>query len=146
MIHLGNDIYFSITLTDMDIETVYGFIKKTYWGATRTKEEQEKAMKNTYNFGLFHKDKQIAFARVLTDKVFFAYLLDVFVIEAYQGKGYSKLLIDKILKTPEFSAIDRWMLATKDAHELYKKFGFSEIKNPEKLMEKLSPKAKIIFE
>ena len=82
----------------------------------------------------------------MTDKVFFAYLLDVFVIEDYQGKGYSKLLMEKILNFPEFQNIDKWMLATKDAHELYKKFDFVAIKSPDKLMEKLSPRAKIIYE
>ena len=66
--------------------------------------------------------------------------------EDYQGKGYSKLLIDKIINFPELKAIDKWMLATRDAHTLYEKFGFTAIKSPEKLMEKLSKRAKIIYE
>jgi GNAT superfamily N-acetyltransferase len=82
----------------------------------------------------------------MTDKVFFAYLLDVFVIESHQRKGLSKVLIDKILNYPDLKNIDKWMLATKDAHELYKTFDFVMVKSPEKLMEKLSPRAKKIYE
>lgn len=143
---LENNINFSSDFNDMDLELIYTFIKNSYWGVTRTFEEQKIASENTINFGLFHNQNQIAYARVMTDKVFFAYLLDVFVIEPYQGKGYSKLLIEKILNFPELKNIDKWMLATKDAHELYERFDFVSIKSPEKLMEKLSPRAKIIYE
>ena len=115
-------------------------------GNLRTKEEQLIANNNSINFGLFHNKKQIAYARVMTDKVFFAYLLDVFVIKEYQGKGYSKLLIANILNFHELKKIDRWMLATKDAHSLYEKFGFELVKRPEKLMDKLSERAKKIYE
>ncbi len=146
MVTLEKDIFFSSKTSDMDLDLIYDVIKNSYWGESRTFEEQKKASENTINFGLFHHKNQIAYARVMTDKVFFAYLLDVFVVEDFRGKGYSKLLIDKILNFPELKAIDKWMLATKDAHTLYEKFGFTEIKSPEKLMEKLSQRAKIIYE
>lgn len=146
MIELAEGIYFSSNFDDMDLELIYSFIKDTYWGESRTFEEQKKASKNTINFGLFKNNQQIAYARVMTDKVFFAYLIDVFVVEKEQGQGYSKLLINKIFDCPELKTIDKWMLATKDAHSLYSKFGFTTIKEPEKLMEKLSSRAKKIFE
>ncbi|NMH88554.1 GNAT family N-acetyltransferase [Flavivirga algicola] len=146
MVALENNIYFSSETNDMDLNLIYSFVKNSYWGTSRTLKEQKTAMENTINFGLFLNGNQIAYARVMTDKVFFAYLLDVFVIESHQGKGYSKLLIDKILNYPELKSIDKWMLATKDAHKLYEKFGFNTVKSPEKLMEKLSPRAKIIYE
>ena len=146
MIEVKKDIFFSSDFNDMDLKLIYSFVKNSYWGNTRTFEEQKTASNNTINFGLFHNGSQIAYARVMTDKIFFAYLLDVFVIETHQNKGYSKLLIDKILNYPELKIIDKWMLATKDAHALYKKFDFVAIKSPEKLMEKLSPRAKIIYE
>lgn len=146
MVALEDNIYFSSDFDDMNLELIHTFIKNTYWGEPRTFEEQKTASKNTINFGLFHNGNQIAYARVMTDKVFFAYLLDVFVIDTYQGKGYSKLLIEKILNFPGLKNIDKWMLATKDAHKLYAKFGFTDVKSPEKLMEKLSPRAKIIYE
>lgn len=146
MIEVQKDIYFSSNKKDMDMDLIFEYVKNSYWGKSRTFEEQKKAVENTLNFGLFHNGKQIAFTRVMTDFVFFAYLLDVFVIKAYRGKGYSKLLIDKILNFPELKTIDKWMLATKDAHELYKKFGFTAVKSPEKLMEKMSERAKKIYE
>lgn len=146
MVKIEEDIYFSADLKDMDLKLIYEFIKNSYWGLSRTFEEQKIASENTVNFGLFQNGHQIAYARVLTDKVFFAYLLDVFVIETHQGKGYSKILIDNILNFSELKNVNKWMLATKDAHSLYTKFGFTEIESPEKLMEKLSPRAKFIYE
>lgn len=146
MIEVKKGIYFSSDFNDMNLELIYRFIKNSYWGTSRTFEEQKIASENTINFGLFHSGNQIAYTRVMTDKVFFAYLLDVFVVEDYQGKGYSKLLLDQILSYQELKHIDKWMLATKDAHSLYTKFGFTEVKSPEKLMEKLSPRAKLIYE
>ncbi len=146
MVEVKNGILFSSDKEDMDFEMIYSFIKASYWGNLRTREEQRIANDNSINFGLFHNKKQFAYARVMTDKVFFAYLLDVFVIEEYQGKGYSKLLMANILNFDELKNIDRWMLATKDAHSLYEKFGFELVKSPEKLMDKLSERAKKIYE
>lgn len=146
MIEIQKDIYFSSNKEDMNLDSIYDFISNSYWGALRTIEEQNTALQNSINFGLFYNDTQIAYARVMTDKVFFAYLLDVFVIEQHQGKGYSKLLIDKILNYPELKNIDKWMLATKDAHNLYEKFGFETVKDSSKLMDKMSARAKKIFE
>lgn len=126
----------------MDLNAIFKFIKNSYWGTLRNREEQKTAIENSINFRLFHNGKQIVYSRVMTDKVFFAYLLDVYVIDAYQGKGLGKLFMDKILSFPTLKHIDRWILATKDAHELYKKFGFEPVKSPEKLMDKISERAK----
>mgnify|MGYP000265312929 FL=1 len=146
MIKIQDNIYISYDRNDMDLRLIFNVLKNSYWANSRTFEEQKLAIENTLSFGLFKNNKQIAFARVMTDKVFFAYLLDVFVIEEEQGKGYSKLLIDKILNYTALKNVDKWILATKDAHSLYKKFGFEEIKKPEMLMEKLSDRAKKIYE
>ena len=146
MIKIQNDIYFSDNRKDMDLELIFNFVKNSYWGKSRTLEEQEIANKNTLNFGLFKNGKQIAFSRVMSDQVFFAYLLDVFVIDKEQGNGYAKILIDKILQHSLLINVDKWMLATKDAHSFYEKIGFELIKRPEILMEKLSERAKQVFE
>ena len=146
MIEVQKDIYFSADKKDMDLDLIFEFISNSYWGNTRTFEEQEKAIENTLNFGLFHNGKQIAFTRVMTDFVFFAYILDVFVIDTYQGKGLSKILMNNILNHQPIKNVDKWILATRDAHELYKKFGFEIIKNPSMLMEKMSGRAKKIYE
>ena len=146
MVKIENDLYYSTHEEDMDLNVIFNFVKNSYWGTLRTYEEQKIALENSLNFGLFKDGNLIAYSRVMTDMIFFAYLLDVFVIESEQGKGYSKLLIDKILNDERLKNIDRWMLATKDAHSLYEKFGFQLVKSPEKLMDKMSDRAKIIYE
>ncbi|HNQ28297.1 MAG TPA: GNAT family N-acetyltransferase [Aquaticitalea sp.] len=146
MKEVQSGIFFSADRKDMDVDTIFRFIKQSYWGKSRTFEEQQKALANTLNFGLFNNGKQIAFARVLTDHVFFAYLMDVFVLEPYRGNGYSKLLINEIMAHEPIKYIDKWMLATIDAHSLYSKFGFGTIKNPSRIMEKLSDRAKEIHQ
>jgi N-acetylglutamate synthase-like GNAT family acetyltransferase len=146
MIKLQDNLYYSTQQSDMDLDCIFNFIKNSYWGTLRTYEEQKIALEHTLNFGLFKDGSQIAYARVMTDRVFFAYLLDVFVIEKEQGHGYSKILIDKILNDERLKHIDRWMLATKDAHSLYEKFGFELVKSPEKLMDRMSERAKLIYE
>ncbi|MCK0110350.1 GNAT family N-acetyltransferase [Flavobacteriaceae bacterium S0825] len=146
MIEVQKDIFFSSDKKDMDMELIYNFIHNSYWGNNRTFEEQKKAVENTLNFGLFHNGNQIAFTRVMTDFVFFAYILDVFVIEDYQGKGLSKLLMKHILEHEPIKNVDKWILATRDAHGLYSKFGFESLKNPDMIMEKMSERAKKIYQ
>ena len=146
MIEIQDDLYYSTLQEEMDLDMIFRFIKNSYWGGLREYEEQKIALENTLNFGLFKDGNQIAYARVMTDRVFFAYLLDVFVIDEEQGKGYSKILIDKILNDDRIKNVDRWMLATKDAHSLYERFGFERVKSPEKLMDRMSERAKLIYE
>jgi GNAT superfamily N-acetyltransferase len=85
---------------------------------------------------LYDSGQQIGFAGVVTDFTHFAYLQDVFVLEDYRGSGLGRWLIDCILSCPALDGIGRILLATADAHELYKKFGFAELSNPERWMEK----------
>jgi len=90
---------------------------------------------NSLNFGVFLNDVQIGYARVVTDYGQFAYLMDVFITEQHQGKGFSKILMNFIMNYQEFKDVKVWRLATSDAYKLYEKFGFQQLKNPEKLME-----------
>ena len=146
MIEIQKDIYFSTNPKDMDMELIYNYIHNSYWGNKRTFEEQKKAVESTLNFGLFHNGNQIAFTRVMTDFVFFAYILDVFVIDAYQSRGLGKLLMKNIMGHESIKKVDKWFLATRDAHGLYEQFGFEPIKNPSMLMEKMSDRAKEIYQ
>ena len=146
MILIKDDIYFSNKTEDMDLDVIFKFVKESYWGQDRTIKEQEIVLLNSMNFGLFLNNNQIAYTRVMTDKVFFAYILDFFVIKESQGKGIGKLLIKNVLNYPEIKEVDKWMLATKDAHGLYKQFGFESVKDPNKLMDRMSPRAKKIYE
>jgi len=146
MIEVKKDIYFSSKTEDMDLDMIFNFVKNSYWGHLRTYEEQEIALHNSINFGLFQNNQQIAYTRIMTDKVFFAYLLDFFIIDSHQGHGYGKLLMDKVMHFPALVNIDKWMLATKDAHGLYNQFGFEVVKDPSKLMDRMSKRAKEIYE
>lgn len=120
----------------LDIKVIHGYLSTSYWAKNRTLKKTKISIKNSLCFGLYHKNVQIGFARVVTDYSTFAYLADVFVIEEYRGRGLSKWLMDVILKYEAIQDLRRWFLATKDAHGLYKKFGFTEMKEPEKFMER----------
>lgn len=132
-----NNITVSTDKSKLDVNFIQHFLKDIYWAAGRTIEEVKTSIDNSFCFGIYLDDKQIGFARVITDYVVFAYLMDVFIIEEHRGKGYSTILIDTMMKEPQLQKIKIWRLATKDAHFLYKKFGFSELAHPEKLMEKV---------
>ncbi len=95
----------------------------------------ERSVRNSLCFGAFLDGKQIAFARMITDRTTFAFLADVFVTPEFQGRGVGKRLLSQILAHPDLHDLRLIMLRTKDAQELYKQFGFSEVKNPERIME-----------
>lgn len=109
----------------VDVDLVYNFLTHTYWAAGRTRDLVEKSIKNSLCFGVYHKGQQVAFARVITDRAVFAYLADVFVVPSFRGRGISKMLMGSILEYPDIRDIKTFLLATRDAHELYAQFGFT---------------------
>lgn len=119
----------------LDIKVIHGYLSNSYWAKNRSLKTSKLTLKNSLCFGLYFKNKQIGFARVITDYATFAYLADVFILEEHRGKGLSKWLMKEILEYGELQNLRRWFLATKDAHGLYEKFGFTSLKEPEKLME-----------
>ena len=121
----------------LDVPFIQHFLKDIYWAAGRTIAEVQTTIAHSFCFGIYLGDKQIGFARVITDYVVFAYVMDVFITEEYRGKGYSSLLIDNMMNEPQLKNIQIWRLATTDAHFLYRKFGFNELAHSEKLMEKI---------
>lgn len=131
---MENNIEISKDKSKLEIEVIYEFLKTTYWANTRTRKEVEETIKNSDCFGLYLNNKQIGFLRVLTDKVAFAYLMDVFILDEYRGNGYSKLLLSEVMKDQEYQKVKMWMLKTSDAHKLYEKFGFGKLDDPEKYM------------
>ncbi|MEL1240878.1 GNAT family N-acetyltransferase [Flavobacterium flavipallidum] len=130
-------IIVSTDKSKLDIPFIHDFLKDIYWAAPRTIEEVQLCVDSSFCFGIYLNEKQIGFARVITDYVVFAYLMDVFIDEKYRGNGYSSLLIDAMMKEPKLQSVKIWRLATTDAHFLYRKFDFKELANPEKLMEKV---------
>lgn len=121
----------------LDFKIIQGFLTTTYWAKGRTLEEVNTSIEHSLCFGVYLEDKQIGFARIVSDYMVFAYLMDVFILPEYRGKGYSKALMKAILEEPKLKPCKVWLLKTSDAHGLYKQFGFTELKHPEKLMERL---------
>jgi GNAT superfamily N-acetyltransferase len=115
--------------------------EESYWARERTLEQTLRAIENSLSFGVYAGDKQIGFARVVTDYATFAYIGDVFILNEFRGRGLSKWLMETIVSHPELQGLRRWILATKDAHSLYEKTGFSGLKFPERWMEKTAPNA-----
>lgn len=120
----------------LDIKTIHSFLTNSYWSKGITIEKVERSIKHSLCFGVYVEGKQIGFARVTTDYTLFGYLADVFIVDEYRGKGLSKWLMECILNHPEVQDLRSWMLATKDAHDLYKKFGFKPLEEPTKYMAK----------
>jgi len=123
----------------MDIELIHSFLNRTYWAEGISKETIRRSIEGSLCFGVFENDKQVGFARMITDKATFAYLADVFIIEEYRGRGLSKWLMEIIMTHPDLQGLRRMILATKDAHGLYEKFGFTPLINVDRWMHILDP-------
>ncbi len=121
----------------LQIERIHKFLtEESYWAKERTPEQTRRAIKNSLCFGVYKNENLIGVARVVTDYATFAYIGDVFILEEFRGLGLSKWLMETIISHPELQNFRRWILATRDAHELYEKFGFAELKFPMRWMEK----------
>jgi len=118
----------------MDIDLIHSFLTRSYWAEGISKEIVRRSIEGALCFGVFENDKQVGFARMITDKATFAYLADVFIIEEYRGLGLSKWLMEVIMSHPDMEGLRRMMLATRDAHELYKMFGFTPLNNVDRWM------------
>lgn len=111
----------------LDIESIHHFLsQQSYWAKGIPKYIVSKSIQHAFCIGVYKENKQAAFARVVTDYATFAYICDVFVLEEFRGQGLSKWMMEEIMNYHEFHQIRRWSLATRDAHDLYKKFGFRE--------------------
>jgi GNAT superfamily N-acetyltransferase len=122
----------------LDIQFVQNFLEGVYWTAGRTIDEVQTTIDASFCFGIYLNGKQIGFARVITDYVVFAYVMDVFIDEKHRSKGYSSILIKAMMDEPKLQEVKIWRLATSDAHFLYEKFGFTALAHPEKMMEKIN--------
>lgn len=127
----------------LQFEVIYEFLaNESYWARGIPRETLQKQMENsTLHFGLYHGDSQVGYAQVLTNYVSFAYLGNVFVLEAHRGRGLSKWLMQGVMGHPDLQHIRRWLLATRDAHDLYRQFGFTELDKPELFMHKYDDEA-----
>ena len=121
--------YFISTDKDLlDTIAIQKFIANSYWGNSRSLEEVKKTIENSYCFGIYTSDKeQIGFARVVTDYIYFGYFMDVIILDKFQGQGYGKILVDFMLADSTINNLKTIALKTKDAHQLYERYGFNKI-------------------
>ena len=124
----------------LDIRRIHDFVSnQSYWAQGRAIETVQRAVDNSLNFGLYKNNQLIGFARVVTDYATFAWIADVFVLSEHRGQGLSKWIMEVILSHPELQGFRRWVLATRDAHGLYARFGFIPLHRPERWMERPDP-------
>ncbi|MDP2776918.1 MAG: GNAT family N-acetyltransferase [Anaerolineales bacterium] len=120
----------------LKIDTICDFLARAYWANQRKRPTIERSIRHSLNFGMYDGEIQIGFARVVTDYAVFAYLCDVFIHEDFRGQSLGKWLIESILAHPDLQGLRRWSLVTRDAHGLYSQFGFTELSDPPRWMEK----------
>lgn len=133
------DLTISTDPARLDLEAVHGWLSGTYWATSVPYEVVARSVQGSMAFGVYRGAAQVGFARVITDRATFAYLADVFIAEAERGNKTGEWLVETIMAHPELQGLRRWMLATRDAHGLYAKFGFVPVKSPERLMERHDP-------
>ena len=122
-----DDFTISTNKNKLNVRYIHSFLSRSYWAENIPVDVVQRSIKGSLCFGVYHSEQQVGFARVITDEATFAYLADVFVDEAYRGKGLSKWLVKTILSYPGLQGLRRFLLATRDAHELYRQFGFIEL-------------------
>ncbi|NBD11709.1 GNAT family N-acetyltransferase [Corallococcus sp. Z5C101001] len=124
----------------IDLDVVHGYLTRSYWSPGISRSMVEQALRNSLVFGLYGADGiQVGFARVVTDRATFAYLCDVFILESHQGQGLGKRLMEAVMAHPDLQGLRRFLLATRDAHSLYARHGFTPLKSPERFMERHDP-------
>ncbi len=137
-----NEFVIDTDRSRLDVEAIQRFLEEdSYWARTRTLQQTITAIENSVCFGLYHGDRQVGFARVVSDHATFAYVGDVYIIHEFRGRGLSKWLMETVVSHPELQGLRRWVLATRDAHSLYEKFGFTELVHPDRWMERAAPNA-----
>lgn len=119
----------------LDVRAIHEYLTtEAYWCAGIPLETVLRALEHSLNFGLFDGDRQIGFTRVVTDRATFAWVCDVYVLAEYRGKGLALWMLRTMREHPQLQGLRRWVLATRDAHDLYRRIGFAELSNPERWM------------
>jgi GNAT superfamily N-acetyltransferase len=123
----------------VDLDAVHEAIAASYWAEGIPRDLMRRAIEGSLPFSLFHRTRQVGFARVVTDRATFAYLADVYVLEALRGRGLGRWLVETVISHPDLQGLRRFSLATRDAHGLYARFGFTPLQRPELHMEIARP-------
>lgn len=133
---MNNEYTINTDKARLDIPLIHQYLsQQSYWAENIPLEIVERSIENSVCFGVFHRDKQVGFARVVTDQATFGYLADVFILPEHRGLGLSKQLVAFIMADPSLQGLRRFMLATRDAHTLYARFGFTAPDKPDNIMQ-----------
>ncbi|MCW8833094.1 MAG: GNAT family N-acetyltransferase [Colwellia sp.] len=129
---------------EMDVDAIHHYLSRSYWAENVPKKVVAKAIENSLCFGVLlteasGKEQQVGFARLITDSATFAYLADVYILEAHRGQGLSKRMMTKVVEHPQLQGLRRIMLATRDAHGLYEQFGFTPLTDQSMFMQLWTP-------
>ncbi|QKZ11628.1 GNAT family N-acetyltransferase [Spirosoma sp. KUDC1026] len=134
---MTNDYTISTDKKKLNLDVIHQFLSQdSYWALNIPRELVQRAIDNSICFGIYYREQQVGFARVISDLATFAYLSDVFVVPSHRGKGLSKFLVETISNYPDLQGLRRWVLVTKDAHSLYTQFGFTPLDNPDLFMQR----------
>lgn len=125
----------------LDLDGTYAWLSDSYWARGIPRDVFDRSVRNALCFGIYEGSRQVGFARVVTDYATVAYVGDVFVLEAWRGKGLSRWLMEVMSEHPELQGFRRWILLTRDAHGLYEKFGFTPLRDATRWMERWAPDA-----
>lgn len=119
----------------LDRAAIHAFLSASYWSPGIPEAIVARAIEHSLCFGVFHEGAQVGFARVVTDRATFGYLADVYLLEAHRGRGVARQLVAAVMAHPDLQGLRRLLLATRDAHGLYARFGFRPLANPDRMME-----------
>jgi ribosomal protein S18 acetylase RimI-like enzyme len=123
----------------LDVDAVHAFLTTSYWAEGIPRATVQRSLRNSLCFGLYEGDRQVGLARVITDGATFGYLCDVYVLPELRGRGLGTWLMECVMSHPDLQGLRRFSLVTRDAHELYRPFGFTEVRSPEGHMEIVRP-------
>jgi len=129
------DFVISTDRARIDIAAVHAFLSRSYWSPGIPEDTVRRGIAGAICFGIYHGGAQVGFARVITDQATYAYLADVYVLEEHRGRGLAKWLMEVIMSHPALQGLRRFTLSTRDAHALYRQFGFELVASPERQME-----------
>ncbi len=119
----------------LDLDVIHGFLATAYWSGGVPRDVVERSIKGSVPFGVYAPDGgQVGFARAVTDRATFAWICDVFVLPEERGRGLGVWLMETIVAHPELQGLRRWLLGTRDAHELYRRIGFQKLPEPGRFM------------
>ena len=130
---------YDISFDRIDAVAAHAFLSQSYWSAGIPLETVRRALDNSLCVAVWQDDMQVGFARVVTDRATFAYLADVYVLDEHRGRGLAQAMVTRLHDHPDLQELRRWLLATKDAHSLYRRMGWSDIPDPSIMMQRLFP-------